>query len=70
MICQAENWLTQFQANQESIQMEESSSMHQKFPLNCQEEEEIIKLQINPPIFYFIKFDDPTIYNESGLNWE
>lgn len=38
---QVENWLTLFQANQESIQMEKISNMHQEFLLNNQEEGEI-----------------------------
>ena len=59
-----------FQENQESIQMEKSSNMHQEFLLNSREEEEIIKLQINPQSSYFVKFDDPPIYNENGLNGE
>lgn len=44
--------------------------MHQEFLLNSKEEEEIIKLQINPQSSYLVKFDDPPIYNESGLNGE
>ena len=56
--------------NQESIHMEENSNMHQEFLLSSQEEEEIIKLQINPQSSHFVKFDDPPIYNENGLNGE
>lgn len=56
--------------NQESIQMEENSNMHHEFLLSSREEEEIIKLQINPQSSYFVKFDDPLIYNENGLNGE
>ena len=38
--------------------------MHQEFLLSSREEEEIIKLQINPQRSYLDKFDGPPIYNE------
>ena len=50
--------------------MEKISNMHQEFLLSSREEEEIIKLQINPQSSYFVKFYDPIIYNENGLNGE
>ena len=44
--------------------------MHQESLLSSQEEEEMIEFEINPQSSYFVRFDDPPIYNENGLNGE